>query len=151
MATSNTTVTIKKTPRAKRPRIHPPIGKESRTKQSFKDECDINHILNLYLQKGTLPHINLKQPQYGVVPSGDFRDAMEAVTNAQATFDGLKAETRLRFNHDPGQFFDFALNPENEQELRDMGLLDPKDEPTPAPVADQPPAPAPVTDAPTEG
>lgn len=118
------------------------------TKQEFKQECDINNILNKYAATGEIPNLNHAPPQYLDVSSGhDFQAAMEYVAGAQSLFQDMPANIRARFGNDPAQFLDFCSHEKNRPELAEMGLL----RPTPAPVipvADLPPsnAPAPKTE-----
>jgi len=52
----------------------------SLTRQSFKDECDVNLIVKRYTETGMINHIPRTQPQYGDAPEGDFLQA--AIVNA---------------------------------------------------------------------
>jgi len=52
----------------------------SLTKQSFKDECDVNLIVKRYTETGMINSIPRTTPQYGDVPEGDFLQA--AIVNA---------------------------------------------------------------------
>lgn len=95
-----------------------------KTKQSFKDECDINVIMKRYAATGILPdYFNPMQPQYLDVTGYDFDKAMHLVAEASSMFHELPSHVRDRFKNDPGAFLDFCSNPENRQELAEMGLL----------------------------
>jgi len=52
----------------------------SLTRQSFKDECDVNQIVKRYTETGMVNHIPRTNPQYGDAPEGDFLQA--AIVNA---------------------------------------------------------------------
>jgi len=52
----------------------------SLTRQSFKDECDVNQIVKRYTETGMINHIPRTPPQYGDAPEGDFLEA--AIVNA---------------------------------------------------------------------
>lgn len=41
------------------------------TKQSFKDECDVNHIVARYTETGMVPVSQKGEPQYGEAPEVD--------------------------------------------------------------------------------
>jgi len=102
------------------------------TKQSFKDECDINVIMSRYLSTGELPDLSLISPQYLDVSSGfDFQSMQDQVIEAQSLFDALPSKIRSRFENDPGQFLAFVSDPQNTNELRSMGLLKPLPDPIP--------------------
>ena len=111
-------------------------GENSRTRQSFRDETDINTIMAKYARTGLLEHVNEHQGQYGdftKVPE-DYHDACNQVLAAEQMFQTIPAGIRARFNNDPGAFLDFADDPANEDEMRSLGLLPSKM------AAEQPPA-----------
>lgn len=95
----------------------------SRTKQSFRDECDINNILRKFNVTGQLP-IGSVQPQYGDF-SGitDYQSALNAVMAAQDSFLALPAKVRAKFDNDPALFVEFASNEANKDEMKALGLL----------------------------
>jgi len=95
----------------------------SRTKQSFRDECDINNILRQFNVTGQLP-IGRVQPQYGDF-SGitDYQSALNAVMAAQDSFLQLPAKLRAKFDNDPALFVEFASNEANKDEMKALGLL----------------------------
>lgn len=99
------------------------------TKQSFKDECDINLLMSRYMENGQLPNINEAAPQYLDVSEGyDYQAAMEYIAGANSLFQELPSSIRNRFENDPGAFIEFCSNENNRLELTEMGLLRP---PTP--------------------
>lgn len=129
-------------PGDKRPRCLKDWSKEvSRTKQSHKDECDIHKILSQYSRTGLLTHVAERPPFY-VDVSGmpDYRSALNAVKEAEELFMELPAKTRSEFDNDPAVFLDFCNDPQNEDKMRELGLL-PRHEAQP--VADSPPPEAP--------
>lgn len=95
---------------------------EERTKQSFKDDCDVNKIIKRYKATGVVTHLNAMEARYGDLTGIDFDRAMEIVTNARGLFDELPSGIRKRFNNDPGLFLDFMDNPENAEEMVKLGL-----------------------------
>lgn len=101
-------------------------GTEGGAKQSFKEECDINTIVERFGLGYELPE-NTRIPQYGDFSDiTDFHTAMNATAKAKEAFDQLPAEIRSKFNNDPGAYVDFCLNPENREELKKMGLISPE-------------------------
>ena len=95
----------------------------SRTKQSFRDECDINNILRQFNVTGQLPSGSV-QPQYGDF-SGitDYQSALNAVMAAQDSFLQLPAKIRAKFDNDPALFVEFASDEANKDEMKALGLL----------------------------
>ncbi len=98
-----------------------PVGK-SRTKQSFRDESEINNIMARYMKTGIVDHFSQFGSEYGFASSINFHEAMNVVTKADQMFDALPAELRRRFNGDPAEFLGFVQNPENQEELVELGL-----------------------------
>lgn len=105
------------------PKFVTPVIGESLTKQAFKEESDINNVVNRFVQTGDLPTLNDAEPNYGYAPSYDFREAMEVVQNMQENFEEIPAEIRAKFGHNPAKFLEFVENPENTSKLAAMGLL----------------------------
>lgn len=95
---------------------------ESKTIQSQKDEADINNIVRMFGVTGRLPE-SVRVPTYGDFSLvDDYRSAIEAVREAEASFMAMPADTRARFQNDPQQFLDFCTDPSNLEEMRKMGL-----------------------------
>lgn len=42
------------------------------TRQSFKDECDVNRIVDQFTRTGLIPNTNPLTPQYGEAPDQSF-------------------------------------------------------------------------------
>lgn len=101
-------------------------GYDGKTQQHFKEECDINTIVNNFLKTGELPE-NIKLPQYidyeGIF---DFRTAMESLMKAEEAFMELPAPLRAEFNNSPQEFLEFCTNPDNRDALKAKGLLKPE-------------------------
>lgn len=116
----------------------------SLTKQAFKDECDINKIMRQYTRTGVIEHGNASTPNYGDAPAIDFQEAMNAVLQAEQTFDQLPSEVRREFNNNPAEMIDFCANPENLDRARALGLAKPAeivpDSPLELPPEPSPPA-----------
>lgn len=100
---------------------------ESLTQQHFQEETEINNILRSHDRNGVIEHINRGNAIYADF-SGitDFSDALEQIREAQQEFQNIPWEIREKFKNDAGEFFKFASNPDNIQDLRDMGLANPE-------------------------
>lgn len=114
-----------------------------RTKQAFKDECDVNNIVARFMKTGVLDAQNRHAPRYGDCTGLEFQAGMEIILKAKNIFAALPAKLRDRFQNDPGKFLDFVQDEENREEATKLGLLKPK-----APEATPLPTP-PASDAPT--
>jgi len=109
-----------------RTRVQQTFTGTGRTKQSHKDECDINQIMKRFETTGIITHINQSTPRYGDFPQVDFQDALNIVKDAQARFAELPSTIRDRFSNDPQKLLLFLQNPENRDEARKLGLLRPE-------------------------
>lgn len=101
--------------------------KPSRTKQSFRDECDINKIMKRFKNVMGADYLSRYQGylngQYGDFSNvTDYRSAIDQVSQARAVFEALPSKVRSRFENDPAQFLDFVHNPMNHDELVNLGL-----------------------------
>jgi len=94
----------------------------SMTKQTFKDECNINKIISKYQKTGALDHVNKYQPSYGFATAIDFRESMEVVLKGQEMFDALPSNLRKRFDNNPAEFLEFVQDAKNEPQLIELGL-----------------------------
>lgn len=103
---------------------------EQLTQQQFKDETDINVLLQRFAITGQMPQ-GVRMPTYGdFTDVGNFQEALEALAGAQDAFMQMPAEVRDRFANDPGRFVDFCSNPNNAEEARRYGLVTEPDAPT---------------------
>lgn len=116
----------------------------SRTKQSFKAECDINTIIARFLRTGILDYAEKHEAQYGDATGVDFTQAMQTVAKAQSMFNDLPSALRNRFKNEPALFLDFIHDDKNRDEARKLGLLKPEPAPAPEPVKTATAAPAPA-------
>ena len=93
--------------------------------QSFKEESDINYILERFNVTGELP-VRSAEPRYGDFLDSpvDYKSALDVVMNAQSSFNALPARVRARFDNDPMKFVDFVSDDKNRDEAYELGLLD---------------------------
>lgn len=108
-------------PRTRKGISFPTTGK---TKQSARQECDINFIINRYSKTGYLPGRTTTAMDYGEAITTDFHEAMNVVAKANESFASLPANVRKRFGHDPSNMMEFIQDPENKNEAIKLGLID---------------------------
>ncbi|AXL15267.1 internal scaffolding protein [Microviridae sp.] len=97
---------------------------ESMTKQSFKKECDINHLMARYQKTGMLEHVSRYQGDYtDLTEVPEYHDAMNKIISADQAFGLLPSSVRKRFNNNPADFLAFVDDPSNLDEMRELGLL----------------------------
>lgn len=95
----------------------------SLTQQQFKDECDINNIMEKFGMTGLIPQTPL-EPSYGDFSGvSDYHTALNAIMAAEAQFDALPAQIRARFDNNPANLIDFMDNPDNRSEAEKLGLV----------------------------
>jgi phage internal scaffolding protein len=97
----------------------------SLTQQQFKEEADINTIVDRFMKSGVLP-TPVNMPQFvdyeGVF---DFQTAMNAVRAADENFMRMDAKIRARFNNSPQEFLEFFADANNKDEAIRLGLAIP--------------------------
>ena len=109
----------------------------SLTQQQFRDESDINNIVDRFMKTGHLPN-PASMPQYvdyeGVF---DFQSAMNVVRQADENFMRMDAKVRARFHNSPQEFLEFFANSDNGDEAVRLGLAvpPPKESPPVVPAA----------------
>jgi len=112
----------------------------SLTQQQFKEEADINTIVDRFMKTGHLPD-PVSMPQYvdyeGIF---DFQSAMNVVRAADENFMRMDAKVRSRFNNSPQEFLDFFANPANVDEAVRLGLAVPQAKPKEFTSSDAAPA-----------
>lgn len=118
------------------------FSRPDRTKQSFRDECDINLIMKRYEATGQLDHLATRPTLYGEVPALDFHQAMGLVVEAREQFALLPAAVRDRFSNDPARLLAFLEDPANREEGVKLGLLKAQSASQDAPGPATPPAPS---------
>lgn len=94
------------------------------TKQSMRDECDINKIMERYQRTGLIEHINENAPRYEDMPlAADFQEAMGIIAAATTTFEELPATIRDQFDNDPSLWLDFIHDAESvDDQMKALGL-----------------------------
>jgi len=109
------------------------------TKQSFKDECNINNIVAKFALTGQLPQ-SARKPRYmDCVGVENYQDALAIVDLAAAHFSALPAKVRARFANDPTKMVSFLDDPNNADEAVKLGLIDPKTAPVNTPESAESP------------
>jgi phage internal scaffolding protein len=101
-----------------------PVG-ESLTQQNFKAETDIINIIKKHDRTGIIEHVARGVAQYGDYSEiNEYREALDMVSNANASFMELPAEIRAMFGNDAGAFFEFATDPKNKSKMQELGLAE---------------------------
>lgn len=117
-------------------------------KQADKDRACIHQILKRAAHGVPVPTMRA-QPMSGELPSVEtFHEAMGHVAKASQAFDALPVKVREKFSHNPAEFLKFVSNPENIEDMVELGLATiRKDAPIPKVEIVNP---APVTEGATQ-
>lgn len=122
----------------------------SLAKQSSRDECDINQIMAKFAKTGVVTHFNEHKGDYGdFCDAGDYLESQIIVQQAKEMFHTIPAGIRQHFDNNPAKFLEFAQDPNNQEEMIEMGLAkrvhtstgpqpDPSVDPQDPPQADPP-------------
>ncbi|WNK12548.1 MAG: internal scaffolding protein [Microvirus sp.] len=113
---------------------------ESKTRQEFAEECDINTIMARYEAGGAVSHVNRVEPVFlDTTLYPGLQASMDAYREASLSFAALPAKVRREFDNDPQKFVDFAVDPGNIERMREWGLAPPAPvEPPPVRVSMDP-------------
>ena len=100
------------------------------TLQEFRDECDINNLVQRYKTTGAFyDALSLcgKQPRMpsfaDVSEIPDYDGAMEIIAEGQARFEALPPSVRRVFDNSAELFLAFMSNPANAEKATELGLL----------------------------
>lgn len=105
------------------PRVQIFFEDPSLTKQSMKDDCDINNILKKFNKTGQLPDLIKTNPKFGdFADTLDYQESLNLVIHAQTQFEALSAAVRKRFHNDPAEFLEFVQDAKNAEEMVSLGL-----------------------------
>ncbi len=97
-----------------------PKYKDGRTKQSFRDETDINKILKRAQKTGTISHLAKHEARYGDFSTFDFFESQLMLTKGREIFDDLPSELRNEFNNSQAAFFAYVNDPANKDRLGEL-------------------------------
>ena len=96
--------------------------KETKTQQQFKDEVDINTIVERFGVTGEAPPtVNFPEEQ-DFTEVHDFQSAMNVLRASEEAFMQLPAKARARFQNSPQQFMEFIHDADNQEEAIKLGL-----------------------------
>lgn len=95
---------------------------EHLTKQSFKDQCDINRVLDRAKTGAGLSHIANYGGMYGDFSDWDantYEDMRNQLARGESIFNDLPAELRAEFDNNAGKFFE-EVNKRTPEELEEL-------------------------------
>lgn len=96
----------------------------SRTKQSFRDEVDINQIVARGRSGAALTHLAKGVPRYmDVADVGDYKGALDMIRSMDGYFAGLPSKARAAFKNDPREFLEAMETQEGRDILVELGMI----------------------------
>lgn len=117
------------------------FNKPTRTKQSFKDEVNVNYIIEKFHSTGLLSWVNTTQHKFEDVSSAqDYQMSVNMILEANDMFDELPANIRKRFDNEPFKLLQFLEDGNNLEEAVALGLINEQINPE---VPTAPPSPTP--------
>lgn len=113
--------------------------KPTLTEQHHKDLCDANKLICKYGMSNLQNSFNLNPGFYDDFSNvDDYHSALNKVISADNAFMSLSAKIRSKFDNDIGKFLEFTLNPDNKDEMIELGLIDKPVLPVVSPVETSP-------------
>lgn len=107
---------------------------KKRPKISFKDERNlteqhhgesvkIKNILHTYQTTGVIQHTSARTPTYqNTVGMPEYYEAQLIIANANSAFEKVPAQIRAEFENDPAKYLAFIQDPENRDQIIELGL-----------------------------
>lgn len=105
------------------------FNKPSMTQQQFKDDCNINNIIDRYRTTGALP-VSSETGFYGDFSAPELQDyanALSLVEKAESDFNALPSNIRERFGYSPANLLAFMADSKNYEEAVSLGLVIPQE------------------------
>lgn len=93
----------------------------SKTNPNYKDEVDVNNIINRFLKTGQLTHVSHQQMAYidqSATPP-DLQSTIHFIKNQNELYQSLNKKSKNRFPTIE-LFLEFAENPANQEELQQL-------------------------------
>lgn len=95
----------------------------SLTRQSEKDQTDLNKIIKKAKAGEIITHVNEATAQYfDNTEVNEFQVSMNIVANGTQAFEQLPSDIRKKFHNDAGEFLEFACDPDNAEKMIKLGL-----------------------------
>ena len=122
------------------------FAEASKTQQQFKDEADINHLIDNYMRTGcyydtrTMMRMKPRQPVFADFTNiPNFEEGQNLIARGSEAFGLLPVKLRERFNNSPELLLAFLRDKDNMDEAVKLGLIPaPAKDPAPIPVKPEP-------------
>lgn len=106
---------------SKRVQVVSPPG-HTPAQQQFKDDCDVNQIMQRFQKTGAIDHVSKYQPMYGFANAQSYHESMNIVAMADSMFNDLPSNIRNEFSNNPQAFLEFVQDPKNADRAEELGI-----------------------------
>lgn len=97
----------------------------SLTEQQWKDYNNVSVLMQTYTQTKDPEIFNRTKAFYGDYTGiGDYESCLNQVLEAKESFESLPSDLRAKFRNDPRKFYEFVTDPNNKDQLHEIGLTD---------------------------
>lgn len=96
-------------------------GEESSVQQQFKDETDVNNVIDRYLHTRNPAILERTKPNYGFAEAVTYHEAMNVIVDTEAKFNSLPSNIRDHFNSDVMEFMEAMEKPDFEEVMKGLG------------------------------
>ena len=95
-----------------------------KTKQNFREQVNINKMIERYKKTGMLDHVNARAPFYGDVSDIiSYQESLAIVARANELFMNMSSTVRERFANDPAKMIAFLQDEKNLDEAVRLGMV----------------------------
>jgi len=113
----------------------------TRAQQQFKDETDINVIVERFGLTGEIPKDVRTPTNEEFWEIQNFQGALNQINAAREAFMQMPAKIRAEFDNDAGKFIDFVSDEDNRTRAEKLGIITKKE-----PIPETPPTRVVVVD-----
>lgn len=91
----------------------------SPVQQHFRDQSDINFIVDYWTRTGTFSSINPNPARYfDCTVVQDYQSALDTLCKADEILESMTPQQRAKFHNDPVAFIEYFSDPSNFDELK---------------------------------
>ncbi len=98
-----------------------PKGQEP-AQQQFKQDCDINTIMQRLHKNEAINHVSKYQTEYGFTSPTSYHQSLNIITRADSMFNDLPSKVRNEFANNPQAFLAFVQDPKNQDRAKELGI-----------------------------
>lgn len=93
----------------------------SPVQQHFRDQSDINYIVDYWTRTGNFNSVNPSPARYvDCTVVQDYQSALDTLCKADEILDSMTPQQRAKFHNDPVAFIEYFSDPSKADELRSL-------------------------------